>query len=254
MRAIFWMIRDSLSQLSPFKVFRRWGKKAAAWRRFWRRFYAYRRAAAQDKSPLPTLRRLTPCIHDDASETWIEPVYFFQDNWAFGKIVAARPVRHVDVGSHHKFVALLSMVVPVTMVDIRPLSLPVPTLQFQKGSIVELPFPDRSIPSVSSICVIEHIGLGRYGDPIDPHGTEKAAAELKRIVAPGGDLYISVPIEKQNRIYFDANRAFTEEYVLQLFAPFEVVERRYIYGNTFGDALQPRGGTGCYHFRRPASV
>jgi SAM-dependent methyltransferase len=254
MMALFWMLRDGLSQLSPFKVFPRWGRRFAAWRRFWKRFYAYRRAATKDQSAVPTLRRLTPCINDDVGETWIEPVYFYQDNWAFAKIVGARPARHVDVGSHHKFVALLSMVVPVTMVDIRPLSLPVPTLQFQKGSIVELPFAEKSIPSVSSICVIEHIGLGRYSDPIDPQGTEKAAGELKRIVAPGGDLYISVPIEKQNRIYFDANRAFTEEFILKLFAPFEVVERRYIYGNDFGDTLQPRGGTGCYHFRRPAGA
>ena len=252
MMALLWMLKEGLLQCSPSRVLRRWHRSLSAWLRFWKRFYAYRRAAPKDARP--KFSRLTPCLWDDVGETTIEPVYFYQDNWAFAKIVAAHPPRHVDIGSHHKFVALLSMVVPVTMVDIRPLSLPVPTLKFQKGSIVELPFPDKSIPSVSSICVIEHIGLGRYGDPIDPAGTEKAAAELKRIVAPGGDLYISVPIEKKNRIYFDANRVFTEEYVLALFSPFTAVERRYIYGNDFCDALQPRGGVGCYHFRRPVDA
>ena len=252
MIALLWTLRHCFSCYSPPKVFRRGRKHIGAWIRFWRRFYAYRRLAPQDE-PL-RISKITPCIHDDAGETPIEPVYFYQDNWAFGKIIARRPANHIDVGSHHKFVALLSMVVPVTMVDIRPLALPVPTLRFMEGTILALPFKDKSVPSVTSICVIEHIGLGRYGDPLDPAGTAKAAAELKRIVAPGGDLYISVPIERQCRVYYDANRAFSESYVIKLFEPFEVVERRYIYGNEFCSQIQPRGGVGCYHFRRPVEA
>ena len=58
--------------------------------------------------------------------------------------------------------------------------------------------------------MVEHIGLRRYGDPLDPDGTVKAMAELKRIVIPGGDLYISVPVDEMNRIYFKAHRAFCE--------------------------------------------
>lgn len=160
------------------------------------------------------------------------------------------PEFHVDVGSHHKFVALLSKVVPVTMVDIRPLSLPLDTLEFRKGSILELPYEDESVPSVSSLCVVEHIGLGRYGDPLDPHGSEKAIQELKRIVQPGGDLYISLPLDDENRVYFNAHRAFREEYLLRLFEPFHIVERRYIYGRNFGDQRKPGFGTGCYQLRR----
>ena len=49
--------------------------------------------------------------------------------------------------------------------------------------------------------MLEHIGLGRYGDPIDPQGTEKAATELQRVLAPGGDLYLSLPIEKESRVF-----------------------------------------------------
>jgi hypothetical protein len=100
--------------------------------------------------------------------------------------------------------------------------------------------------------VIEHIGLGRYGDPLDCRGTEKAAAELKRIVEPGGLLYISVPLDDENRTYFNAHRAFTENSLLNLFQPFEVLERRYIFGKEFGSRLQSGFGTGCYLLRAPA--
>ncbi len=31
--------------------------------------------------------------------------------------------------------------------------------------------------------VVEHVGLGRYGDPLDPDGDLKAIAELKRVTA-----------------------------------------------------------------------
>jgi SAM-dependent methyltransferase len=196
------------------------------------------------------MEHLYPCLGDDTGETPIEPTYFYQDTWAFEKIVQQHPQSHVDVGSHHMFVALLSKVVPVMMVDIRPLSLPVNTLQFKKGSILDLPFEDNTVLSLSCLCVVEHIGLGRYGDPLDPYGTEKAIEELKRVIAPGGDLYVSLPIDDQNSIYFNAHRAFNEEYIIRLFYPLIVEEKRYIIGKRFTDTREAGFGTGCYHLRK----
>ena len=194
-----------------------------------------------------------PWYDDATSSTPIDASYYFQDAWGFEKIYQAQPAHHVDVGSHHKLVSLLSKVVTTTMVDIRPLTVSMESLKFMEGSILNLPFPDASVPSVSSLCVVEHIGLGRYGDPLDPEGTVKAVEELKRIVKPGGDLYISVPVDDVNRIYYNAHRAFSEQYLEQLFMPFEIVERRYIFGDEFTNELREGFGTGCYHLRRPFS-
>jgi SAM-dependent methyltransferase len=230
---------------------RDWRRKREAWRRFWSSYRDYCRLVPE--TDRPPAHYLYPCLGEDSAETPIEPTYYYQDAWAFGRIVAARPARHVDIGSHHKYVALLSKIVPVTMVDIRPPSLSLDTLEFQQGSITALPFADASLPSVSSMCVIEHIGLGRYGDPLDPAGTEKAARELQRVLVPGGDLYISVPLHNGNRTYFNAHRTFTDAYVRELFAPFSVLDARYIFGNEFTDTLRPGFGTGCYHFRRGAA-
>lgn len=240
-----WMLRYARN--SSFRRIGRWRRDLAAWRRFWSSYREYRRIASSDR--LPDLRDLYPCLGDDTAETAIDPTYYYQDAWAFEKIVSKCPTVHLDVGSHHKFVSLLSRAVPVIMVDIRPLSLQLDGLTFKKGSVLNLPFEDSSLPSVSSLCCVEHIGLGRYGDPLDPYGTEKAIEELKRVTAPGGDLYLSVPIGEENRVCFNAHRFFQEEYVLHLLEPFLTVERRYIYGRDFGDQRGGGFGTGCYHVR-----
>lgn len=240
-----WMLRFSKRSLSRHIAL--WHEDLAAWRRFWRNFRRYKELAPADRQP--GLEYLYPCLGDDTAQTPIEPIYFYQDTWAFGKIVSVRPPYHIDVGSHHKFVAFLSKVLAVTMVDLRPLALQPDNLDFRKGSILNLPFENNSVPSLSSLCVIEHIGLGRYGDQLDPTGSEKAIQELKRIVQPGGNLYVSIPLDDENRTYFNAHRAFKEEYLLELFEPFHIVESRYIYGRTF--TYQPKAGfgVGCYHLR-----
>lgn len=246
LREIRWMLRYAMDVL-PRRV-ASWPKDISAWQRFWRSYRRYNQLLGA--SPPLSLNYLYPCLGDDIKETPIEPIYFYQDAWAFGKIVKKQPAFHIDVGSHFKFVALLSRVVKVTMVDIRPLSLPLDTLEFRQGSITHLPFEDASVPSVSSLCVVEHIGLGRYGDPLDPSGAEKAIAELKRIVQPEGDLYLSVPLDNETRVCFNAHRTFRENDLMRLFKPFEVCEQRYIYGREFGGHIKPGFGTGCYHLKR----
>jgi SAM-dependent methyltransferase len=223
------------------------GIKARA--RFWKSYEDY--LALVPGTDKPRIDNFFPCLFDNIGETPIDATYYYQDSWAFERIVQARPKTHIDVGSHHKFVSLLSKVVPTTVVDLRPLSVQLDSLKFVEGSILNLPFDDGSVHSLSSLCVVEHIGLGRYGDPLDPDGSEKAFAELMRIVAPGGNLYISVPIDDSNRTYFNAHRAFREDYLLGVFSQFNILEKRYIYGTQFGDKLKAGFGTGCYHLRRP---
>ena len=197
-----------------------------------------------------------PCINDKSDFTPIEPIYFFQDAWFTQKVFAANPEHHYDVGSSVKTIAILAGHVPVTMIDIRPPELTVKNLHFKKGSILDMPFESESIKSLSSICVVEHIGLGRYGDPIDPWGSEKAFAELKRILAPGGDLYFTVPVDAECRVYFNAHRSFTRSYILQIFADMSLTEEKYLYGTQLFDRYDAEKGfgTGFYHFTNTLTV
>ncbi len=193
-----------------------------------------------------------PCLTDKTENTPLDPIYFYQNAWAAGKIFEAKPARHFDIGSQVGFVGIVSQFVPTTMVDIRPIDVELPGLTFLKGDILELPIKDNELESVSSICVVEHIGLGRYGDNVDAFGSEKAITELIRITKPGGKIIISVPIDDGDKIYFNAHRAFTRDHVLRLFAGCTMLEEKYIYGDRLFAAYdKAKGfGTGLFHFEK----
>ncbi|HTR28130.1 MAG TPA: DUF268 domain-containing protein [Puia sp.] len=195
---------------------------------------------------------LLPCLTDKTDMTPVEPIYFYQDSWAAAKIFSYKPPMHVDVASAVKTIGIISGFVPVTFIDIRPIPVSLPNLTFMKGTVLSLPFPDGSVDSISSLCVIEHIGLGRYGDPLDVRGSEKAIAELIRVTKSGGRILFSVPVDDSCKIYFNAHRAFTPEYIVRCFAGCRLVEDRYIYNYDFTPAyVKEKGfGVGVYFFEK----
>lgn len=225
--------------------------KFRALRAFFRSYQRYQNLPENKYFSLETAN-LYPRLFDDTEGTSVDPVYFYQDAWCAKKIFEAKPAYHTDIASHLPTIGIISQFVPTTMVDIRPPAVTLPQLSFVKGSILALPFRDGEISSLSSICVIEHIGLGRYGDHLDQFGSEKAARELARVLAPDGNLYISVPVDSENKVYFNAHRAFTRDYILELFKSLSLIEEKYIYGNNLSDSYDATKGfgTGLYHFKK----
>jgi hypothetical protein len=71
--------------------------------------------------------------------------------------------------------------------------------------------------------VVEHIGLGRYGDPLDSNGDLKAISELKRVLAVGGTLLFVVPVG-QPKIMFNAHRIYSYEQIVSYFSELELTE------------------------------
>ncbi len=195
---------------------------------------------------------LFPCINDKTSDNPMDYVYFYQNAWAAGKVFQYKPSEHFDIGSQVGFVGILSQFVKTTFLDIRSIDVDLPGLHFKSSDILKMPFPDNSLESVSSICVIEHIGLGRYGDAINGWGSEQAISEIIRVTKPGGHIVISVPVDKVNKIYFNAHRAFTPEYLIKLFEGCNLVESKYIYGSKLLGTYDPdKGfGTGLYYFTK----
>jgi SAM-dependent methyltransferase len=150
--------------------------------------------------------------------------YFYQDAWAAGHVAALAPDRHIDVGSRVDYVGFLAAAVcAVTFVDIRRLEADLERLGSVAGSVLEMPFATESVTSLSCLHVAEHIGLGRYGDPLDPLGTRKAAAELARVLAPGGALLFSLPVGAP-RVCFNAHRIHAPGDVREMFADLELTE------------------------------
>ncbi len=165
-----------------------------------------------------------PCLFDRTSKTRVDSHYFYQDLWAFKKIYFLKPQIHVDVGSNVNFVGFLTVVTDVHFVDIRPLVVSnIENLKSVKGSILELPYESNSLKSISCLHVAEHIGLGRYGDALDPLGTKKAAIELSRCLAKGGNLLFSLPVGKP-RLCFNAHRIHSPRQIIDYFGDLKLVE------------------------------
>lgn len=170
---------------------------------------------------------LYPILDERTSTTSFDTHYFYQDIWAFRKIFESGAKSHVDVGSKVDYVGFLSTITQVTFIDIRPLITDLPNFQSKAGSILDMPYADGSVTSLSCLHVAEHIGLGRYGDPIDPLGTVKACKELERVLAPGGQLYFGLPIGKP-RVCFNAHRIHSTDQILEYFAGLKLVEFSFV--------------------------
>lgn len=158
-----------------------------------------------------------PQIFDrDTDSHTFDKHYVYMDRWAFKHILENRPFEHVDVGSSIRFLSMVSAISKLKFVDIRPIKLDFDNFECIEGSILKMPFADNSVKSLSCLHVAEHIGLGRYGDPLDPLGTQKACTELSRILAPGGKLFFALPIG-QTVTYFNAHRVHNPKIILKYF-------------------------------------
>jgi SAM-dependent methyltransferase len=191
--------------------------------KFYRHLRQYRRLQQRD-FPF-TAANLEPILTDFRAPAGIaRGHYFHQDLWAARKIAARAPNHHLDVGSRvDGFVAHLLTIMPVTVIDIRPLESDVDGLTFLRADATRLDtIASASVESLSSLHAVEHIGLGRYGDTVDPNGWAKAVSELSRILALGGRLYLSVPVGRQ-RLCFNAHRVFRPRTIIDACAPLRLV-------------------------------
>ena len=188
---------------------------------FLRDWFAYSRRMAG--SSRPSILDIFPVLTDQTASTPFDTHYFYQDIWAFRRVLESRVNYHVDVGSLADFVGFLSSITNVIFVDIRPLRVSLDGLESVAGSILSLPFKDDSVHSLSCLHVAEHIGLGRYGDPLDPDGTKKAIKELARVLAPGGALYLGIPIGKP-RVCFNAHRIHSNKQILEYCSLLDLIE------------------------------
>lgn len=168
-----------------------------------------------------------PCLTDWLPRTPFDPHYFYQGAWLARALARDRPACHVDIGSSVNTVGVLSALVDTIFVDYRPLFAELAGLRSVGADITALPFGSGTMDSLSCLHVIEHIGLGRYGDPIDPAGSAKAAGELQRVLKPGGRLYLSAPIGRE-RVCFNAHRVFFPETIVSMFPGMKLREFSFV--------------------------
>jgi SAM-dependent methyltransferase len=199
---------------------------------------------------------LQPNLHDKDATAGVGGESFYQNAWAIRCILENKVNEHVDVGSNTLFVGMLSASIKVTAIDIRPFLVNLENLEYKKGDILQLPFDDASINSLSCLHTIEHIGLGRYGDALDPEGSKKAIKELQRVIASEGNLYIAVPVGRQ-RTKFNKSRVFSPHFIISEFGQCELKElsgldaEKKFHRNIDINILESlEYGLGLFHFRK----
>ena len=166
---------------------------------------------------------LYPCLKDRIIKTPLDHHYTYHPAWAARILAKTKPEFHVDISSILSFSTIVSAFVPVKFYDYRPADLKLSNLESGSEDLNKLSFESGSIPSLSCMHTVEHIGLGRYGDKIDPMGDIKSIDELKRVLQPGGDLLFVTPVGKP-RIEFNAHRIYSYEQILEYFSPLVLKE------------------------------
>jgi hypothetical protein len=161
---------------------------------------------------------LRPCLYDRFAKGGVtKSEYFWQyllvDRWVF----EANPKKHVDVGSRvDGFVAHVASYREIEVLDIRPITTQLPGVKFLQSDLMN-PIPEMEgyCDSLSCLHALEHFGLGRYGDSIDPKGFERGIVNMAKLLRASGRFYLSVPIGV-HRVEFNANRVFDPRLILSI--------------------------------------
>lgn len=167
-----------------------------------------------------------PIISDKYACAGTAGNYFWQDLWAARLIVNSGVKEHFDIGSRlDGFIAhLLAADIDVTMIDIREFPGKIEGLHTIVDDATGLcQIPDGSIGSMSALCSLEHFGLGRYGDPVDPEACFTCFENVQRKIKEGGRLYLSLPVGKE-RVEFNSHRVFYASTVLECFSGMRLKE------------------------------
>lgn len=198
-----------------------------------------------------------PQLLDNTETTGFDRHYTYHPAWAARIIKQINPKIHTDISSILQFSTILSAFIPVEFYDFRPANIKLNNLKLGRADLTSLPFSNNSIPSLSCMHTVEHVGLGRYGDPIDPDGDLKAISELKRVLAPNGNLLFVVPIGKP-KIQFNAHRIYSYDQIVKYFSELKLEEFSLIpeiTGDMIKNATKEQAdaenyGCGCFWFKK----
>ena len=196
-----------------------------------------------------------PCLLDKKDVNLNIQYYDYQNGWAFEQILKNKPSELIDIGSNIAYLVCASKLTKVTFIDLRPHNIPIDNLDTKVGDILSIPYDNETVEFLTSLSVIEHIGLGRYGDKIDLQGMQKSINEFHRVLKVNGTLLVSFPIGSSNNIEFNAHRRFSPEKIYEMFNKFKIQDEIYILKNEiininkFNKMGKPNGYA-CFKFTK----
>ncbi len=186
--------------------------------------------------PLPILNEFNSSAGNSSGD------YFHQDLLVANFVFKKKPKVHLDIGSRvDGFIThLLSFEQKTVLGDIRPLKISNPNLSFVFIDLTQKLDSNATVnyQSISCLHAIEHMGLGRYGDPINACGHYMAISNLSKILADDGDLYLSFPIGKKSRIEYNAHRIISLKECKYLFEINKLNVKSFAYVDEKGSLVR----------------
>lgn len=226
-----------------------------------KQYSLFEKQMAEFVSKLQTPATVTkyPCLTDVTAITAIEPHYTYHPAWAARVLAQTKPAKHIDISSITHFSNIVSAFIPTEFYDYRPADIVLSNYISGRADLTHLHFESNSIASLSCMHTVEHIGLGRYGDPIDVHGDKKAMDELARVLAVNGNLLFVVPVGTP-RIEFNAHRVYAYETIINNFnqltlkeftlIPDDFEKTGYITNPALDIINKQVWGCGCFWFTK----
>ena len=232
----------------------------------WNRKYAvYKKQLNEFKKQIALDIAVTeyPCLDDNTNITPIEPHYTYHPAWAARVLAQTNPSKHIDISSTTNFSNIASAFIPFEFYDYRQAHIHLSNYTSGKADLTNLHFESNSIESLSCMHTVEHIGLGRYGDPLDVNGDLKAMKELQRVLKINGILLFVVPIGNP-RIEFNAHRVYAYGAIIENFNDLVLKEFSLIPDDfeSVGYITNPpvelinkqHWGCGCFWFTKPGKI
>ena len=180
--------------------------------------------------------------------------YVHHDSYVAQCFFARHQLRHIDIGSRvDGFVARVAAFREIEYFDLRSVETAVPNIGSRRGNLfVPDSQPERVCDSYSCLHVIEHAGLGHYGDRLRPDGWRIALHSLVQVLSVGGIFYLSVPIGRQ-RVECNAHRVFAPDPIVRADDEVGLVLERLTWEDDGGafhhpaaePAEIPRSATAC---------
>lgn len=167
--------------------------------------------------------------------------YFNQDLLVANLIFKTSPEIHLDIGGRMDglIAHLLSFNQKVTMADVRKSEYEHPNLESliidltNAESVLEI---KNKYQSVSCLHTIEHFGLGRYGDNLDPIGHFNGLKNICSLIAISGTLYLSHPTGR-SRTEFNGHRIINTKDMIYIFKELQLKPESLYLINDKGDLL-----------------